>query len=413
MARAAEPSLVGVDLNGSRVRAAAGPAGGTPHPLPLNGGHAELPLALSLEKRSVQVGRAGLAVCRRLPHMACLDFLAHLGTSRGWAAGRHALDAARALTLVLEHLRPAWAAAQGLALAVPAYLDPDQVTLLTQLAEKAGARGRSPPPRVLGTVPTPLAAALTAYAEQPWYGLALVVDVDVHALTWAAVLVADGRMLLLDAQPLRRLGLRAWKERLLDAVADRCIRQSRRDPRDSAAAEQALFEQLDAALDRCRQGQPAELVIQTTSWYQHLSLRPEEVVGFCAPLVRQGVDGLRAVLAATEPHGPPSAVLLTADAGRLPGLAAALEENVGGLAAKGTDEADEDFGADLLRVDAVARSGVGVLPPDAVARAAFALAAGQHRGHLPRGHLGAAPLPPPQPADPGPAQPARRIGQRS
>src|SRR5262249_17022277 len=119
-------TLVGLDLNGTWVRGVAGPAGATPHPLTLGGNQAELPLALSLEGRSPAVGRAGLALCRRLPHLACLDFLAHLGTPRQWSAGRHRLDAVTALTLVLEQLRPACAGARGLVVAVPAYLDPEQ-----------------------------------------------------------------------------------------------------------------------------------------------------------------------------------------------------------------------------------------------------------------------------------------------
>ena len=47
-----------------------------------------------------------------------------------------------------------------------------------------------------------------------------------------------------------RLAVKAWKDKLLDAVSDRCVRLCRRDPRDSAEAEQSLFEQLDDSLDR-------------------------------------------------------------------------------------------------------------------------------------------------------------------
>ena len=47
-----------------------------------------------------------------------------------------------------------------------------------------------------------------------------------------------------------RFSLKAWKDRLLDAVDGVDLRLCRRDPRDSADAEQALFEQIDDCLDR-------------------------------------------------------------------------------------------------------------------------------------------------------------------
>src|SRR5262245_7419471 len=97
-------SLIGLDLNATRARAAHGPA---QHPaaLRLEGEHLELPLALSLEGRHPAVGRAGAALCRRMPPFACQGFLPHLGTPRTWAAGRHRLDAGRALGLVFDCLQ--------------------------------------------------------------------------------------------------------------------------------------------------------------------------------------------------------------------------------------------------------------------------------------------------------------------
>src|SRR5262245_43384455 len=130
-------TLVGLDLNATRARAVAGQADALPQPLLLEAEHGDLPLALSLEGRHPQVGRAGMGLCRRLPHLACVDFLAALGEPRTWTAGRHRLDAARALTLVLERLQPACAQAKGVVLALPPYLTRAQVGLLLPLATKA------------------------------------------------------------------------------------------------------------------------------------------------------------------------------------------------------------------------------------------------------------------------------------
>src|SRR5947209_13589950 len=99
------PALTGFDLNATRICAVSGTPGTSPHTLPLDGAHAELPMALSLEGRTAVIGRPALALCRQLPHLACLGFLSYLGENREWTAGRHRLDAGKALSLVFERLR--------------------------------------------------------------------------------------------------------------------------------------------------------------------------------------------------------------------------------------------------------------------------------------------------------------------
>src|SRR5947209_5631140 len=92
-----EPRLVGLDLNATRARAVHGPAQALPRLLPLATTADDLPMVLSLQGRQAEVGRAGAALCRLLPHLTCLDFLAHVGAPREWVAGRHRLDALKAL----------------------------------------------------------------------------------------------------------------------------------------------------------------------------------------------------------------------------------------------------------------------------------------------------------------------------
>jgi hypothetical protein len=395
MSHGGKQPVIGLDLNAGRARAAQAAPGRVTELVPL-AGEAELPLALSLEGRSPEVGRAGLALVRRAPHLACANFLPLLGERRHWSAGRHRLDAAQALALVFDQLRPACAAAQAIALAVPSYLRGDQIEVLVKLAEKARLA-------VCGWVAAPLAVTLTAYAEQPWAGPALVLDADEHALTWAAVAVEFGQARVLEAQVLPQLGLRAWKGRLLDAVADRCVRQSRRDPRDSAPAEQSLYEQLDGALDACRRGQTAELMVQMAQWGQNLLLRPDELAAACVALVRLALAEMRS-LRQSLPWEAAPVLLVTEAAGRLPGLVGALEEALGpGESAPAQDPDCEDFGEGLLD-EGPDRGAVSVLSPDAAARAACDLAGRWQRGELPRGPVTVAPLPPPLPVDAGPAR---------
>jgi hypothetical protein len=398
-------NVLGVDLNATRLRAVSAPTGEFPLPLPLCPPLSEFPLAISLEGRAPEAGPAGQRLCRRLPHLACSNFLPHLDEPRKWVAQRYALDSGQALGLVLQRLQPVWFTAGAAVLSLPIYLTPTQVDLLTNLASQV----RLP---LLATVTAPLAAALAAHAEQPWHGTVVVVEADDHALTVSVVSAKDGQANLLDTCSLPNLGVKVWKERLLDALAEQCVLQSRRDPRDSPPAEQALYEQLEEVFEACRHGRMASLAFQTATWYQHLVLRPDQLTVFCASLIRQALAEIEAVLIASWPDGPPEMVIVTATAARLPGLVSAVEmrlEDLGPLAddsgRPATLPLTEDFGEGLLDQDPTVPGGVLILPPDALARAAHGLAGVFERGELPCGHLErAAPLPQPQAVDAGPAR---------
>jgi hypothetical protein len=372
-------TLVGLDLNSTRARAVHGPASGQPKPLALEDGQVELPLALALGGRSPVAGRTATAVCRKEPHLVCSDFLPHLGGARTWAGGRHRLDAGGAFGAVCEALAPRLARSQGVALTLPTYLDAMQRSLLSQVAAKARWR-------VLATAAAPVAAALAAYEQLPWAGLTLVGDVDGHAFTWSAVTVHDDRATLLDTTALPALARGAWLRHLLDGVAMRCVRTTRRDPRESADAEQGLYDQLADRLTDQPEASRAELVIRAGQWFQNLMLDAAELRAWCAPLAAQAVAAMHDALALAGGHGPTAAVLLTAPAGRLPGLAALLEDQFRAPAVLRPDEPVSDFGDGLLIDDNSGGVRVHVLEPDALARAAHALAARAQGGELAAGH---------------------------
>src|SRR5262249_51210463 len=147
---------------------------------------------------------------------------------------------------------------------------------------------------------------------------------DGHALTWSAVGVdEDAGLVSVHASP--HLARGAWLRKLIDGVAGRFVRQSRRDPRESGATEQSLQDQLTSALDEAPEGALVELGVQGNGWYHHLMLRPDDLAGFVEPLARQARAELDSVLAAASHHGPVVGLLLTSAAGRLPGLSALLE----------------------------------------------------------------------------------------
>lgn len=407
---------VGLELNAGRVRAVAGPLGDYPLPLPLCSPTRELSLRMNLEGPTVRFGPPAAGLARRAPHLLCSDYLPALNDAKPqrWRHGRHDLDAAGALRLMWRHLQPRLQGHQGLVTTLPAYLDHARADQVRGLADKEKVR-------LQGTVALPLAAAVAGYAEQPWTGQAVVIEADEHALTLGIVQAVEGRAHFLRHGVRTDLGTRHWQERLLDALAETCILQSRRDPRDSAQAEQELFDQIEAVQEGCRQGRIVQLGVQSSHWFQNLVVSPEETLRWCRPLLERTLQQVRSLYPAGihgvdraggngafdgSPGDWPTQIVLTAEAARLPGLAAALEGWLHGQALPGLDGADEeDFGENLLRDSGEDRSGVIVLGADAPARAAHALAAHFTRGDLPAGHLGeCAPLPLPQPAESGPAR---------
>jgi hypothetical protein len=373
---------LGVDLNAGRVRAAHGRAARN-KPFFLDDPHPDLPLAISLEKRTPELGRAALAVCRKLPHTVCAAYLPLLGQSTEWKAGRQTLTVDGAVALALDRLRTVCYGHDGLSLALPAYLNLSQVVRLLALAEKAKVKIR-------GTATVPLALAAER-ATHFLYGQAeeggesahtvrsitpttvLIVDADDHALAAAVVRIAEEEVRILSSAAWPRLGVRFWRERLLDALADRCVRLCRRDPRDTAEAEQMLFDQIDDAIDRARSGQRVSLSVRATHWYQDLVQTPADLDAFCAPLWRQAAEEVRRFLGASSEPEPPRAVWLTHDAGRLPGLATALHQNM------------------------AERTSVRVLHPEAAAAAAANLIDRWALGELPRTHLDTVITLPPRP----------------
>lgn len=385
---------LGVDLNAGRARAAHGRSARNKLFL-LDDPHPDLPLAISLDRRTPELGRGALAACRTLPHTICAGYLPLLGQPTQWTAGRHTLTADGAVALALDRLRTACHGYDGLSLALPTYLSLSQVVKLLGLAERAKVKIR-------GTATVPLALAAER-ATHFLYGQAdesgpsapagrsitpttvLIVDADDHALTASVVRIAEEEVRLLSTTTFPRLGVRLWRERLLDALADRCVRLCRRDPRDTADAEQMLFDQIDDAIDRARTGQRVSLSVRATHWYQDLVQTPADLDAFCASLSRQAAEEVRLFVGASNEPEPPRAAWLTHDAGRLPGLAAALHQNM------------------------AERTSVRVLHPEAAAAAAANLVDRWALGELPRTHLDTVINLPPRP-DPrlAPRAPAAR-----
>jgi hypothetical protein len=399
-------SLVGLEINGTRVRGVLGPLGDYPLPLTLEPPAQELPLALSLEKAALEVGSAALRLLRQRPHLVCHGFLTGLDNDiKSWQAGRHRIDAAKAMSAVWNRLEPVCRKTNGVVAALPGYLS-------KPAAAKVFSLGQQSKVPILGSLSAPLAAALVGYAEQTWIDTVLVVDVDEHALTLAIVKAVDGLAHVLDNRSFPHLGMRYWKDRLMNALSDCCVLQSRRDPRDAPAAEQALYEQLEGLLEASFQGRYMHLGIQATSWYQNLLVQPEQPAAFCGQLTRRMLTEIGNLVQSVPPEDMPASIVLTHAAGRLPGivphLRALVEDWFRELMIRQTRTPipdEDDFGEDLLRETGQESPRVAILSVDALARSAHAVGAWLERGDLPPGHRDiVAPLPLPQAVEAGPAR---------
>jgi hypothetical protein len=377
---------VGIDLNASRVRAEA--VGGKSRAIVLDDPDAELVLFIGGEHRTLEIGRPGFSLCRKLPHLVCSNFLAWLAQPREWQIGRHTLLAEVALNFVFEKIRkPVTAETDAIALALPSYLTPAQVSRVTISAGRSKLLLKGTAVGALALVADRANTLLTGKPAAParsgsegdteadtdWVvplrpvaggpGAVVVLDADEFALSATLVSVEPELVRMIGTAVWPRLAVKAWKDKLLDAVTDRCVRLCRRDPRDSAEAEQAIFEQLDESLDRARSGQRISLCVRTAHWFQDVIQQPEDFESHCAALSRLAGDSVRDFMNGIGLAEPPRAVWLTDAAGRLPGLVRATHANT----PEGT--------------------AVEVLPPNAISRATAALVPRWLAADLPRSHL--------------------------
>jgi hypothetical protein len=401
--------LYSFDLNCSRLRAVYGPAEEAPTVFPLEPLREDLPLVLCLQGRTPEVGTPGLVLCRERPDLTYRDFLPYLGHVFGapqpWRP-RTSLDPQQALGVLFQKLRRLCTTRGEACCALPPYLDETQVHLVYQAAEQAGFR-------LDASAASPLAAALAARAERPWSGTALLIDLDDHAL-WVSVLQESEREArLLETYLYPELGLARWKMRLLNALADCCILQSRRDPRAFSTAEQSLYLQLDAIMASCVQNHSANVVFQAGQWHQHMVLPPDDTESFCEGLTRPLLADVQALFNTRWPDKTPTAILLSAQAANLPGLAVHLEDFLDSWFQLHPPEPDEspppdleDFGANLLSDEEEngPRPQLILLPADAAAWGTHLLGGYVQSAIVAPGHLDAAlPWPTPQPSlDVGP-----------
>src|SRR5262249_19177813 len=146
----------------------------------------------------------------------------------------------------VARLREPLAGCGRLCLCLPGYLTESQAAQ----CRTAFAKTRS---RILGAVPSTVALALAAQAKSEDRAF-VVVEVDSHVLTFGHVEVGKKGLQRADHHGALGRVKTAWWNILLNGIGEVCIRKNRRDFRDSGAAEQGIFSQLDDVLSAALRG---------------------------------------------------------------------------------------------------------------------------------------------------------------
>ncbi len=398
-------SLVGLDWNATRLRAVLGKAGDFALPLPLEAPALEMPAAVGLDRSTPHVGSGAIKLVRQSPHQACQYYLPNLNLpvspGSAWSWNRKPFTAKDAALAVWNKISPLLQRVDATILTLPAYLDRYQAASLRSLATQARIR-------IAGSLATPLAAALAAYADQFWSRSVLVIDIDDYALSLAFYKAVAEQAHAVERCSIPQMGFRHWRERLLNAVADWCVWQTRRDPRDNPTTDQSLYEQIDSMIDACGQERAIHLALQGTAWHQTILIEPEQTLALCQPWVKQIVLEVERIANILPGQDFPQAILLTHAAGKLPGLVSELRT----LTARWSqldpglrDPETEDFGENLICEAIEDLGNVIVLSPDAPARAAHRLAEYFRKATgLNEHHDSIAPLPLPSSVEAGPAR---------
>ncbi|MFQ3594383.1 MAG: Hsp70 family protein, partial [Gemmataceae bacterium] len=368
-------SLVGLDLNATRLRGVASNGLHPPARLALEREAAEFPLALSLEGRSILAGSAGQRLTRLRPHLACVDFLPHLGTARQWNGPKLRVTAEEALRHCLQAVGRTLNRITGVGLCVPGYLSDEQVQQMQEIFRVA----RLPLMGLLRSTQAALLARSLAGSTTDSETPVLIVDVDGHALTWSVIDHQSGQPQLLSMHVSAVLSRASWLRRLVDGVAGRFIRQSRHDPRESGETEQAIYEQVCKFVSRETLPSFLPFGLHTPSWSCHLMIPAEDLVAFVGPCLRQAALELDSLLHETHAQGGIQQAILTGPAAALPGLADLVRSRLQALPPLD----DGDYGEAILHH--LAQDRVVELGDDDLSVAACELAKRIHAGQLPRG----------------------------
>ncbi|MBT8086567.1 MAG: FHA domain-containing protein [Gammaproteobacteria bacterium] len=201
-----------------------------------------------------------------------------------------------------------------LAVAVPAYMDNEQLGLLLGIAMELGI-----------DVVAMVDAAVAATRRQYEHAVPTHIDMSLHAATLTR-LMQEGQVQVERSAVVDDAGLLQLHDSWLRTIAEAFVQQSRFDPLHTAETEQALQDRLPGWLQIAARDDKVPMDLEYRGIEHHAEIESLELVAAAAPVYQNLVSNLRALYRA----GETPAIQLSDRAARLPGLAATLKNRVGG-----------------------------------------------------------------------------------
>ena len=220
--------------------------------------------------------------------------------------------------LVSRHLETIWqqAARPGdrLAIAVPAYMNNDNLGLLLGIAADLDIP-------VVAMVDAAVAATRRRYE----HAVPVHIDLSLHAATLTR-LTQEGQAQVERSAVVDGCGLLNLYDNWLRVIAEAFVQQSRFDPLHTAETEQVLQNSIQSWLAAAASADTVPMEVEYRGIAHQAELPSIELVAAAAPVYQSIVSNLRALYRA----GETPAIQLSDRAGRLPGLADTLTTRVGG-----------------------------------------------------------------------------------
>jgi hypothetical protein len=268
-----------------------------------------------LDDEQLSLGAAAYSQARIKPRRIHRHFWADLRTQ---AIADNRFEHLSAADLVSRQLEQIWGRVRGsgdrLAIAVPAYMTTDNLSLLLGIAAE---------------LQVPVAALVDAAvaATRREYRGAVPVHVDLSLHSALLTRIAQSGQAQADrSEIIEDSGVLALHDAWIRGIAEAFVQQSRFDPLHTAETEQALYDRLPGWLAVAATQDTVPLEVSYRGISHEAEIESLELVGAAAPIYHGIVSNVRALYRADETP----ALQLSDRAARMPGLADILQARVGG-----------------------------------------------------------------------------------
>jgi hypothetical protein len=268
-----------------------------------------------LDDEQLSLGTAAYAQARIKPRRIQRQFWADLQTQP--IADRR-FGHLSAADLVSRQLEDIWSRVRGsgdrLAVAVPPYMRPDNLSLLLGIAAE------------LNVPIVALVDAAVAATRREYRGAVPVhVDLSLHSALLTRI-AQSGQAQADRSEVVEDSGVLALHDAWIRSIAEAFVQQSRFDPLHTAETEQLLYDKLPDWLAAAATRDSVLLEVSYRGISHEAELESLELIGAAAPIYHGIVSNVRALYRADETP----ALQLSDRAARMPGLADILRARVGG-----------------------------------------------------------------------------------